>query len=193
MRTRNYEAMFLLDNNVASADFEAAAAHVDGILEKHGATLVQKDKWDERKLAYEIKGHRRATYYLVYFTAPPGAIDHIHEDVHLNEVILRHLVLVLELPIEDHIKVRDEERERLAEDSRRNSLSGWGDSRRSRRGAPPPKPKSDTEKRSDEEKKGDTEPAGGGGDAEPAPAQAESAATGSGGDTTPATPTGSQP
>lgn len=133
MRTRNYEAMFLLDNNVASADFESAAANADAILEKHGATIVQKEKWDERKLAYEIKGHRRATYYLVYFTAPPSAIDHVHEDVHLNEVILRHLVIVLDKPIDEHIKTLAEERERLAEDSRRNSLSGWGDSRRNRR------------------------------------------------------------
>ena len=136
MRTRNYEAMFLLDNNVASADFEAAAANADSILEKHGATIVHKEKWDERKLAYEIKGHRRATYYLVYFTSDPSAIDAVHEDVHLNEVILRHLVLVLDEPIDEHIKIRNEERERLAEDSRRNSLSGWGDSRRTRRDRP---------------------------------------------------------
>ena len=69
MSTRKYEAMFLLDNTAATADFEGTAAQVDKILEKHGAELVQKEKWDERKLAYEIKGHRRATYYLVYFRA----------------------------------------------------------------------------------------------------------------------------
>ena len=43
---------------------------VDQILEKNGAKIVQKEKWDERKLAYEIRGHKRATYYLVYFTRP---------------------------------------------------------------------------------------------------------------------------
>jgi small subunit ribosomal protein S6 len=127
MTTREYEAMFLLDNAQASEDFEGTAAQVDKILEKHGAEIVQKEKWDERKLAYEIKGHRRATYYLVYFRAATSAIEEINSDVQLNEVILRHMVIVLDVPIEEHIKVFEDEKERLAEDSRKSSLSGWGD------------------------------------------------------------------
>ncbi|MDJ0523070.1 MAG: 30S ribosomal protein S6 [Planctomycetota bacterium] len=147
MSTRNYEAMFILDNNAATADFEGTSAQVDAILERHGASIVQKDKWDERKLAYEIRGHRRGTYYLTYFTAEPDAIRKINEDVQLNEVILRHLVLTLELPIQEHIDNQADEREKLAEDSRKNSLGGWGGGRRGdRRPAPPRKRESEGEK-----------------------------------------------
>ena len=131
MNTRDYEAMFLLDNTVASENFEAAAEKVDQILQKHGAEIVHKEKWDERKLAYEIKGHRRATYYLVYFRAPTSAIAEIDGDARLNEVILRNLVIALDEPIDDHIKVRAEEKEKMAEESRRAALSGWGDRRKS--------------------------------------------------------------
>ncbi len=131
MNTREYEAMFLLDNTVASENFEAAAEQVDQILEKHGAEIVLKEKWDERKLAYEIKGHRRATYYLVYFRAPTASIDEIEGDARLNEVILRNLVIALDEPIDQHIKVRAEEKEKMAEESRRAALSGWGDRRKS--------------------------------------------------------------
>ncbi|MFV1958105.1 MAG: 30S ribosomal protein S6 [Planctomycetota bacterium] len=130
MKTREYEAMFLLDNQAATEDFDGTAGQVDQILEKHGAEIVQKEKWDERKLAYEIKGHRRATYYLVYFRAPTLAIEEMGRDVHLNEVILRHLVIGLDEPIDDHIRLRAEEKERLAEESRRLNLTGWGDRRR---------------------------------------------------------------
>ncbi len=70
MKLREYEAMFLLDNASAVADLDGTTGVVDQILLKHGATIVQKEKWDERKLAYEIRGHKRATYYLVYFRAP---------------------------------------------------------------------------------------------------------------------------
>jgi len=134
MSTREYEAMFLLDNTAATADFEATAAHVDKILEKHGAEIVQKEKWDERRLAYEIKGHRRATYYLVYFRAEPTAITEVDQDVQLNEIILRHLVIALDEPIETHVQRRAEDREKMAEESRRSSLSGWGDKKRGDRG-----------------------------------------------------------
>ena len=131
MNTREYEAMFLLDNTVASENFEAAAEQVDQILEKHGAELVHKEKWDERKLAYEIKGHRRATYYLVYFRAPTSAITQIDGDARLNEVILRNLVIALDEPIDEHIKIRAEEKEKMAEESRRAALAGgFGDRRK---------------------------------------------------------------
>jgi small subunit ribosomal protein S6 len=127
MSTREYEAMFLLDNATASVDFDGTAAVVDQILAKNGAEVVQKEKWDERKLAYEIRGHKRATYYLLYFRAPTTAIAPIRADATLNEKIIRHLVVGLEEPIEVHVKKRAEERERLAEESRKASLAaGWG-------------------------------------------------------------------
>ncbi|MDA1195420.1 MAG: 30S ribosomal protein S6 [Planctomycetota bacterium] len=133
MSTRDYEAMFILDHNAASADFDGTAAVVDQILEKHGAHIEHKEKWDERKLAYEIKGQRRGTYYLAYFNAEPGTIANINEDVRLSESILRHLVIALDVPIAQHIETTAVEREKMAEDSRNNSLGGWGGGRRDRR------------------------------------------------------------
>ena len=135
MSTRDYEAMFILDHTAASADFEATSGIVDQILEKHGAKIEQKEKWDERKLAYEIKGQRRGTYYLVYFNAAPTAIDAVNEDVQLNESILRHMVIALDVPVAEHIETTAKEREALAEDSRKNSLGGWGGRRDRRAGS----------------------------------------------------------
>ena len=134
MSERSYEAMFILNNNAANADWDATSGAVDALLKKHGATIAKSEKWDERKLAYEIKGQRRATYYLVYFMTAPTSLDAINEDLRLMENVLRYMFLALDQSIEDHIRIREEERERLAEDSRRNSLGGWGDSRRNRRG-----------------------------------------------------------
>jgi small subunit ribosomal protein S6 len=131
MKTRAYEGMFLLDNNAATADFDAAAKVVDHILEKNGAAIVKKEKWDERKLSYEIRGHRRATYYLVHFTAPTSAVAEINRDSELAEGVVRHLVFGIELPIEEHIALQAKERELLAEDNRKNALAtGWGEPRR---------------------------------------------------------------
>jgi ribosomal protein S6 len=133
MKTREYEAMFLLDNAAAVADFDGTAGLVDQILVKYGAEIVQKEKWDERKLAYEIRGHKRATYYLTYFRAPTDAIGRIRADATLSEKIVRHLIFLLDEPIDVHVKKRAEERERLAEESRKASLAaGWGEGDRPR-------------------------------------------------------------
>jgi small subunit ribosomal protein S6 len=135
MKNRPYEGMFLLDNNAATANFEAAAQVVDHILEKNGAQVVRKEKWDERKLSYEIRGHRRATYYLVHFTAPTSAVAEINRDALLSEGIIRHLVLGLDRPVEEHVALVAKERELMAEDNRKNALAtGWGEPRREGRG-----------------------------------------------------------
>lgn len=134
MKTREYEAMFLLDNAAAVADWDGTSGIVDQLLTKYGAEIVHKEKWDERKLAYEIRGHKRATYYLVYFKAASDVAAKVTADATLNDKIVRMLVLTLDEPIADHIKKRAEERERLAEESRKASLAaGWGADDRPRR------------------------------------------------------------
>ena len=101
----------------------------------NGATLVRKEKWDERKLSYEIRGHRRATYYLVYFNAGSAAVKEINRDVRLTEGVIRHLILGLDRPIEEHVTLQAKERELMAEDNRKNALAtGWGEPRREGRG-----------------------------------------------------------
>ena len=91
-----YEGMFLLNSVEAKRDWDAAADHVKGILTKHGAEIATNYRWDERKLAYEVSGQKRGTYYLVYFRAPTEAIAALRRDCELSEIIMRQLILVWE-------------------------------------------------------------------------------------------------
>ena len=86
-----YEGMFLLGTGVV-AEADAAVNLVRTTIEKHGGEILVIKKWDERKLAYEIKGNKRGTYIIAYFTATGEAIVPIERDVNLSEDILRVLV-----------------------------------------------------------------------------------------------------
>ena len=88
-----YEGMFLLDTARAAKDWEGTEALVTGILERYGAKLILKDKWDERKLAYPVKKQRRGTYYLAYFEAPAATMGEVRRDLLLTEGVLRFLIL----------------------------------------------------------------------------------------------------
>ncbi len=91
-----YEAMFVLDNDAVRAGWADAKGIATGILEKHGATLRTARRWDERKLAYPIRGKNRATYLLSFFEAPGDAITMINRDLELDERVLRYLILAAE-------------------------------------------------------------------------------------------------
>jgi ribosomal protein S6 len=86
--------MFLLESAQASRDWNATEKHVLDILARHKAEVLTKEKWADRKLAYEIKHQKRAVYFLVHMRAPGEAIAQIRADARLSEIILRLLIIV---------------------------------------------------------------------------------------------------
>ena len=91
-----YEGLFLLDSVEATADWQGTIGAVERVLERAGAEIVTIKKWDERKLAYELKKKSRGTYVLVYFNCDPLKITGIERDVQLSEIILRIMILSTE-------------------------------------------------------------------------------------------------
>ncbi len=88
-----YEGMFVLDDKRANENWDGVTKEVRGLLEKHGARLYNLERWDERRLAYRIKGRSRGVYVLTGFLAPGTAIGPIERDCQLSDTILRVLIL----------------------------------------------------------------------------------------------------
>jgi len=93
VKNKLYEGMFLVDSALASADWDGVLAAIRTILEKAETEIVSMRKWDERKLAYNIKGKSRGTYILCYFKADGERIQDIEKAVNLSEKIIRVLIL----------------------------------------------------------------------------------------------------
>ncbi len=91
-----YEGMFLLDNDVVRAGFTEAKSGLQSTLEKHGAKLRTLRRWDERALAYPIRGKRRGTFFLSYFELPPQEFGTLTRDLEIREDLLRYLMLRVE-------------------------------------------------------------------------------------------------
>jgi small subunit ribosomal protein S6 len=96
-----YECMFLLDTTKVAGDVPGAAKQLHAILEKNGAQVLASRPWDERRLAYPIKGHKKGLYYLTYFRAEGPVLAKIGEDVALNEMILRSMTLRIDPKLVD--------------------------------------------------------------------------------------------
>jgi small subunit ribosomal protein S6 len=88
-----YECMFLLDTNKIAGDVSAAAQQLHAVLERNQAEVLASRPWDERRLAYPIKGQKKGLYYLVYFRTEGKNLISIERDFSLIELILRMLVI----------------------------------------------------------------------------------------------------
>jgi len=98
-----YEGLFLVDSADAAADWSGTIGAIEKVLSRAEAEVVSLKKWDERKLAYDIKGRGRGTYILSYFKCGPDKITSIERDVQLSEQIIRVMILTTDRMGEDDI------------------------------------------------------------------------------------------
>lgn len=103
MSVKKYEGMFLFDPAV-TADWDAVQAELDRLLKRAEARVIVTQRWDERRLAYEIRGRKRAVYALTYFEADPAKIGPLERDAQISEAILRCLVIKADHLTEEEMK-----------------------------------------------------------------------------------------
>lgn len=101
--TKLYEGLFLVDSADAAADWSGTVGFIEKVLSRADAEVVSLNKWDERKLAYDMKGRGRGTYILAYFKCGPDKITSIERDVQLSEQIIRVMILTTDRMGEDDI------------------------------------------------------------------------------------------
>jgi len=85
--------MFLLRQEAASSDFAGCVEFMRNVFTRAGAELLVLRKWDERRLAYAIRGQRRGIFLLAYFKVGGVQIANIERDCTLSEQVLRALIL----------------------------------------------------------------------------------------------------
>jgi len=96
-----YEGMFILDPTKYSRDPAGSAQQVSDIITQHGGTILAARLWDERKLAYPIKGHKKGIYWLTYFSMEGSHLTALERQCEITDDIIRKLVLRIDPRIAD--------------------------------------------------------------------------------------------
>jgi small subunit ribosomal protein S6 len=91
IRNNKYEAMFVFPQSYAS-DLNGAMDHIKEVMSKGSADVTSMVKWDERRLAYDIKGNKRGVYFLARFRCDASKVKEIERDCRLSEKLLRTLI-----------------------------------------------------------------------------------------------------
>jgi len=120
--TNIYEGFFLFAQS-AAVNLQAATDHLDELLKRADVEVVSFRKWDERRLAFEVKGNKRGVYFLVYFRAAPSRLVSLERDCNLSEHLLRSMITRA-----DHIPMAEiqaaEGRAQLADEIRLKETEG---------------------------------------------------------------------
>lgn len=101
MAAHVYEGMFILDSNKYAKDQAGTVGTIPTTVEQFGGQMLASRLWEERRLAYPIKGHRKGTYWLTYFRLDAAQIENLTRQIQLNEGVVRHLLIKIDPRIAD--------------------------------------------------------------------------------------------
>lgn len=93
---RRYELMLLFRPDLEDDKLQSAVEKVTRAIVNAGGALTKVSPWGKRRLAYDIKHFREASYFLIHFDIAPSEVRGIERGILITEEILRHLVTVLD-------------------------------------------------------------------------------------------------
>lgn len=100
MLTRKYETVALVSPDAGDEGNAKVLARMREALEKTGGTEVRLEDWGVRKLAYELRGQRRAQYYYILYLGSNTTVAELERLLGITETILKFQTLVLEDRVE---------------------------------------------------------------------------------------------
>ena len=93
MAQRAYEAMVILNPNVAEDQLAAATQRVADQITARGGQVEKVDTWGRRRMLYSIKGQKDGQYVVYTFHSEPQAVRELESGWRIAEDMLRHLVI----------------------------------------------------------------------------------------------------
>jgi small subunit ribosomal protein S6 len=94
-----YEGMFLLESGRFGHDPEGVSGQIPAMVSDAGGEILVSRLWEERRLAYPIKGQRKGTYWLAYFRLDGRRIPEIERKCQLSDSVLRAMFIKIDARI----------------------------------------------------------------------------------------------
>ena len=86
-----YEGFYLFDSNRYARDPNAVSSAIQDQITELGGEILISRLWAEQKLAYQINGHQKGTYWLIYFRLDTQKLGELNRACQLNESLMRWL------------------------------------------------------------------------------------------------------
>lgn len=88
-----YEAIYIVDTAHPDEQVRAIIDKYSGVVTRGGGVIDDVDRWEPRRLAYEVKGRREGVYVVMNFRSEPAARDELDRIFRISDDVLRHLVV----------------------------------------------------------------------------------------------------
>ena len=91
-----YQTIVVIDSLLKSEEIDAVIEKILRIINNNGGKVTNVDRWEKKRLAYEIKKRQYGYYVEIDFEAPGNLVKILERDYRLDENILRYLTVNLD-------------------------------------------------------------------------------------------------
>ena len=87
-----YETIFLMSNKIKEEQRRNVIDKIKELISSNGQIDTTEDL-GEKNLAYEVKKHKKAFYYIINFKSEPEFIDELKRNYRINDDILKFMII----------------------------------------------------------------------------------------------------
>ena len=91
-----YENIVILDSTLSDEGAEGVVTKIKELITGSGGEVLKVDVWGRRKLAYEIKKHKKGLYVLLLYKTPTSTIKKLEDFYRLSDSIIKYMIIKLE-------------------------------------------------------------------------------------------------
>lgn len=113
---RTYQTIAVIDSLLKSEEIDTNIEKILRIINNNGGKVVYVDRWEKKRLAYEIKKRQYGYFVEIIFEAPGNLIKILERDYRLNDNILRYLTVHLDKKALAYIEQQKSKMPKVVED-----------------------------------------------------------------------------
>lgn len=93
---KQYETTFIVNASLDDPQIEGVISRVQEVVTRNGGTVTAINKWGRKRLAYSINKKTNGFYVNMELEAPGTMLTALDRAYQLDEMILRHLTILLD-------------------------------------------------------------------------------------------------
>ena len=114
---KTYQTIIVIDSLLKSEEIDAIIEKILRIINNNGGKVTNVNRWEKKRLAYEIKKRQYGYYVEIDFEAPGDLVKTLERDYRLDENILRYVTVHLDKKALAHLeKQKSREKESKEEE-----------------------------------------------------------------------------
>jgi small subunit ribosomal protein S6 len=90
---RPYEVLYIVHPDLSDEDATAIMEKYQKVAEEQGGEIESVNRWEKRRLAYEVKGQKEGVYVLMNFKSEPKAAAELDRLMKIADDVMRHLIV----------------------------------------------------------------------------------------------------